>query len=329
VHNHALIGARRYLRARAVGMAVASVVVSGSVALASPASAAPATRHAFVSAPGQSGPAGENSLSSAEVSRAVTNAAALAAQFALPQPTITSVWSNRTGVQPGDAVQLTGQVTYGSLVNSVGQQLISLQQRLGTSNSWTDVTTQPTSENGYVAFTVRPTNSVTYRLSYPGLNALAGSVSPNLTVTVANPTRPAVTAPPAPKVTSPSAGSVPLAASGRGAQVVAAAAAQAGKPYVFGAAGPNAFDCSGLTMYAFGVAGVNLPHNADAQQSYGTAVTRAQARPGDLIVFLDGGYGYHVAIYAGDGYMYDAPNADSTVGKRPIYSGTVIFRRLV
>ncbi len=80
-------------------------------------------------------------------------------------------------------------------------------------------------------------------------------------------------------------------------------------------------------MYA--AVGVNLPHNADAQKGYGVAVTRANAQPGDLIIFTDGGYGYHAAIYAGDGLMYDAPNSGATVGKRAIYSGTVIFRRLL
>ena len=116
---------------------------------------------------------------------------------------------------------------------------------------------------------------------------------------------------------------------GRGAQVVAAAASQTGKPYRFGAAGPNAFDCSGLTQYAFKSVGISLPHSANSQKSYGTAVSAANALPGDLIIFLSGGNGYHAAIYAGGGYMYDAPNSGGTVGKRKIYSGTVIFRRLV
>lgn len=115
----------------------------------------------------------------------------------------------------------------------------------------------------------------------------------------------------------------------RGLAVVAAAARQAGKPYVYGAAGPNAFDCSGLTLYVFRQFGVKLPHRANLQRSYGVAVSRAYARPGDLIIFMRNGYGYHAAIYAGGGYMWDAPSRGGRVGKHKIWSSSIIFRRLV
>ncbi len=111
--------------------------------------------------------------------------------------------------------------------------------------------------------------------------------------------------------------------------MVAAAAAQSGKPYVFGASGPNAFDCSGLTMFVYAQFGVRLPHLADSQKNFGTPVSAADAAPGDLMIFLNGGYGYHAGIYAGGGMMYDAPNAGSTVGRHTIWSTNVIFRRLV
>jgi cell wall-associated NlpC family hydrolase len=75
--------------------------------------------------------------------------------------------------------------------------------------------------------------------------------------------------------------------------------------------------------------GVSLPHKANSQKSYGRAISRSQALPGDLIIFLSGGYGYHAAIYAGGGYMYDAPRAGSTVGLHKIWSSTIVFRRLV
>jgi cell wall-associated NlpC family hydrolase len=115
----------------------------------------------------------------------------------------------------------------------------------------------------------------------------------------------------------------------RGLAVVAAAARQAGKPYVFGAAGPKAFDCSGLTLYVFRQFGVRLPHRANLQRSYGVAVSRANARPGDLIIFMRNGYGYHAALYAGGGYMWDAPSRGGRVGKHKIWSSSIIFRRLV
>jgi len=117
--------------------------------------------------------------------------------------------------------------------------------------------------------------------------------------------------------------------SARGLAVVAAAARQAGKPYVYGAAGPKAFDCSGFTLYVFRQFGVNLPHRAHLQRRAGFAVSRAQARPGDLIIFMRNGYGYHAAIYAGGNYMWDAPSRGGRVGKHKIWSSSIIFRRLV
>jgi cell wall-associated NlpC family hydrolase len=230
------------------------------------------------------------------------------------------LWSDKKSVRTGGTVQLTGQVSYGLTPNLVRAQVMKLQVKSG--EAWTDVAARDAAADGHVVFTVKPAKSTTYRLAYPGVPALAGSASAATTLTVISPS-PAT-------VTSGSATNAPaVAASGRGAQVVAAAAAQTGKPYQYGAAGPNAFDCSGLTLYAFRTVGITLPHNANAQKSYGTAVSRANARPGDLIVFLSGGYGYHVAIYAGGNYMYDAPNPGTPVGKHQIYGGTVIFRRLV
>src|SRR5206468_2438965 len=77
----------------------------------------------------------------------------------------------------------------------------------------------------------------------------------------------------------------PLAASGSGSvqAVIAFAEAQVGKAYVFGAAGPDAYDCSGLTMAAWAQAGVTLPHSAAEQYNYGTHVAYSQLQPGDLI----------------------------------------------
>jgi cell wall-associated NlpC family hydrolase len=199
-------------------------------------------------------------------------------------------------------------------------------------NTWKAVESRATSSDGYVAFTVTPTRSSTYRLSYSGARALDASDSAPKTVTVTRPSpvkRSSSSPIPSPPATVSAGHSAVTTATGRGAQVVAAAAAKTGKPYVYGAAGPNAFDCSGLTQYSLGAVGISLPHNADAQKSYGKAVSQSAALPGDLVFFLSGGYASHVAIYAGGGYMYDAPNSGSTVGKHAIYSGTVIFRRLV
>lgn len=79
--------------------------------------------------------------------------------------------------------------------------------------------------------------------------------------------------------------------------VIAAVRSQLGDSYAYGASGPDGFDCSGLTMYAFGRAGIALPHNSQAQAGMGRAVDRADIRPGDLVFFSTAGPGAsHVGI---------------------------------
>jgi cell wall-associated NlpC family hydrolase len=103
---------------------------------------------------------------------------------------------------------------------------------------------------------------------------------------------------------------------------------QIGKPYEYGAAGPGAFDCSGLTMYSYAAAGIALPHNAQEQYSYGTHVSLSDMLPGDLVFFGGDGYIGHVGIYIGRGLMIDAPHTGSPVGIHALYSGLVGATRL-
>ncbi|MGI8677048.1 MAG: C40 family peptidase [Nocardioidaceae bacterium] len=72
---------------------------------------------------------------------------------------------------------------------------------------------------------------------------------------------------------------------------------QIGDPYVYGAAGPGAFDCSGLTMYAYAKAGVRLPRSSDAQAGAVRRVKRSNLHSGDLMFFTSGGSVYHVGIF--------------------------------
>ncbi|GAB7047379.1 C40 family peptidase [Catenuloplanes indicus] len=125
------------------------------------------------------------------------------------------------------------------------------------------------------------------------------------------------------------AGAAP--APGKAAAVVALAKSLSGKRYRAGGASPGGgFDCSGFTMYVYRTAaGKKLPHNANRQQRAGVAVSKAQARPGDLLIFRKGAHGYHAAIYAGGGYMYDAPRPGVRVGKHKIWSRAYVVRRVV
>jgi cell wall-associated NlpC family hydrolase len=97
---------------------------------------------------------------------------------------------------------------------------------------------------------------------------------------------------------------VAAAPSGDVGGVLAAALAQVGDPYVWGGSGPNGFDCSGLTSYAYAAVGVSLPHSSRAQSRMGTAVSRGDLQPGDLVFF--GSPVYHVGIYVGGGKMVHA-----------------------
>ena len=101
--------------------------------------------------------------------------------------------------------------------------------------------------------------------------------------------------------------------SGRVGTILGYACAHLGDPYVWAAAGPGAFDCSGLTMRAWATAGVSLPHNADAQSHYGTRVapTLAALQPGDLIFYHSPIS--HVGIYIGHGLMIHAPHTGTVV----------------
>jgi peptidoglycan DL-endopeptidase CwlO len=89
------------------------------------------------------------------------------------------------------------------------------------------------------------------------------------------------------------------------------ALAQVGKPYVFGAAGPDTYDCSGLTMSAWAAAGVSLPHSALQQYGYGAHVPLSDLQPGDL-VFMYSPIA-HVTIYIGNGLLVSAPEPGESV----------------
>ena len=96
---------------------------------------------------------------------------------------------------------------------------------------------------------------------------------------------------------------------------VAEAKRQIGKPYKWGGSGPDNFDCSGLTSWAWRVGGGrSLPHSSRAQYSATSRVAVADIAPGDLLFYGSSvGSIHHVGIYAGGGYMIDAPETGRNV----------------
>jgi cell wall-associated NlpC family hydrolase len=93
--------------------------------------------------------------------------------------------------------------------------------------------------------------------------------------------------------------------------VVSNALSKLGKPYRWGASGPNAFDCSGLVKWSFSSAGRALPHSSRAMARVGTPVAKANLQPGDLVFFYQPIS--HVGIYIGNGKMVHASNRKSPV----------------
>jgi peptidoglycan DL-endopeptidase CwlO len=101
-----------------------------------------------------------------------------------------------------------------------------------------------------------------------------------------------------------------------GEQALQEAITREGDPYVWGAAGPSAFDCSGLVVWAYAQEGIALPHFTGDLWNSGVHVTRADLEPGDLVFFFADIS--HVGIYIGDGMMIDAPDFGQDVQVQPI-----------
>jgi peptidoglycan DL-endopeptidase CwlO len=113
-----------------------------------------------------------------------------------------------------------------------------------------------------------------------------------------------------PSVTIPTANTV-------GDQALQAAISREGDPYVWGAAGPGQFDCSGLVVWAYAQEGIALPHYTGSLWNSGVHVARADLEPGDLVFFFADIS--HVGIYIGDGMMIDAPDFGVPVKVDPVY----------
>ncbi|MGY1736979.1 C40 family peptidase [Geodermatophilus sp. SYSU D00684] len=114
------------------------------------------------------------------------------------------------------------------------------------------------------------------------------------------------------------------APNGAAQTAVDTALAQVGDRYVYGATGPDSFDCSGLTSYAYKAAGVSIPRTSKAQSTFGTPVAKADLEPGDLVFFYSPVS--HVGMYIGNGQMVHSSTAGKPVAvvdldSMPSYSG--------
>ncbi len=137
---------------------------------------------------------------------------------------------------------------------------------------------------------------------------------------------PAAAAAPSAPAPAPSGAVAPSSAA---QAAVNAALAQVGDPYVWGAGGPDAFDCSGLTQYAYSAAGVSLPHSSRMQAQMGSPVPAGDLQPGDLLFYYSPTS--HVAMYIGNGQMVHASTSGQPVKVVSIDSmgGITAMRRIV
>ena len=120
------------------------------------------------------------------------------------------------------------------------------------------------------------------------------------------------------------ASSAPVPSPAGGASTaIAWAQREIGKPYVWAAAGPDSFDCSGLMMFVWGKAGVSLPHSAQGQYDVTTHVSVSQLQPGDL-VFYDSPVIGHVGMYVGGGQMIVADHTGTDIRYASIYRSGII-----
>ena len=115
---------------------------------------------------------------------------------------------------------------------------------------------------------------------------------------------------------APGAQAAPQAPS-QGQAIVNAVRSKVGAPYAWGAAGPSAFDCSGLTTWAYQQVGKTIPRTSQAQAAQGQRVPLDQLQPGDIIAYYGGAS--HVGIYVGNGMIIDALNSGTPVGERPLH----------
>lgn len=187
-------------------------------------------------------------------------------------------------------------VTLGDGTRRLSGRPVTFWTRSVTSSTWSKYVTRNTNTAGQTGLAFYVKNSTYVRATWPGDTAYApiGSVTAGV-----------------------------VAHASIGPQVVTEASRHAGKPYQWGAVGPDRFDCSGYTLYVFSRFGKKLPHNSQQQYNTVQKVARSSVRVGDLIFSGSSTSSIgHVGIYAGNGEIWHSPRSGSTVRRVKIYASS-------
>ncbi len=221
-------------------------------------------------------------------------AAPLPAPAPAPAPSHARASTSRVQLSPAKTTVPQGStVALHSYVTAADKPLpgvkVAYDVRRGD-GSWTYLTTLQTNRQGRAALTRKQSSGNVYRTRFPGDARYNSATSAPAYISVSPMTF--------------------------GQRIVQEAARHAGKPYRYGAVGPDSFDCSGFTRYVYGRLGRSLPHNSGAQYSASRRIKRSELRVGDLV--FNSGRIHHVGIYAGNNTYWHSPHSGSTVRRDPM-----------
>lgn len=201
---------------------------------------------------------------------------------------------------------------YGSYLNRTGKNLPAGPTSIGSGSKITtgtlNVRSGPGTTYGVVGTLAEGTRVTTTRTAKSGFAQFRYGSSLRW-ASMAYLARFTTTTSTRPPVATPTPAPTP---SNRGAVALAFAKKQLGKPYKFGAEGPNSYDCSGLAQASWAAAGVAIPRVTTTQFKFGTPVAKANLKPGDLVFFY-GPSPSHVALYVGQGMVIHAPRPGKVV----------------
>lgn len=230
-------------------------------------------------------------------------------------PTEQTIETTAESVVEGTEITFTGTLT-GFREQPLPDEEVTLQWRGSADKKWQEAATATTDDEGVAAIPATITRSAEWRISFPGDRINNPSSSDSVRVESKQPApKPEPKPEPEPDKGQPDDADRPI-----NQRIVDAAAAEAGKPYSYGAEGPASFDCSGFSQYVHRQVGIELPRTSSQQRAEVPEIAKSAMTPGDLVFFHDSGTVYHVGIFAGNNQMWAAPESGDNVRLQDIWT---------